>query len=161
MIYLAADHRGFKFKEEIKKFLSERGYEAEDVGAHEYTPDDDYIDFARAASEKILVSPALHKGIFICGSGHGVDMVANKYKDIRAALCFNETVAVQSRQHEDANVLVLPADWLSIQEAKNIVNMWLITGFPGEERNVRRLAKMQEIEEKNFFARSESALGGK
>ncbi len=150
MIYLAADHRGFQLKEELKKYLIEQGHEIEDLGALEYNKEDDYPDFAIAAAEKIAENPSAHRGILICGSGHGVDMVANKYKGVRAALVFNRRVAAQSREHEDANILVLASDWLESEEAKDIVTVWLAKPFSGAERHVRRLKKMEEIEDKNF-----------
>lgn len=158
MIYLGADHRGFLLKEELKKFLTDSGLEVQDVGAFEYNKDDDYVDFARIASEKIVEclmqdhrdSPRACRGVFICGSGHGMAIVADKFKGLRSALAFNRDVAIQSREHEDANILVLASDWLSVEEAKEIVLVWLKTPFSGEERHVRRLKKIQEIEEKNF-----------
>lgn len=150
MIYLAADHRGFQLKEAIKRFLAERSVAFEDVGATTYAEGDDYVDFARAAAEKIAANRLEHQGIFLCGSGHGVDMVANKFKGIRAALCWNRDVAKQSREHEDANVLVLPADWLDEAAVEEIVMMWLGTDFSNEERHVRRLKKIRGIEERNF-----------
>ncbi len=150
MIYLAADHRGFELKEQIKAFLAKIGHNIEDVGAFTYTQNDDYVDFARTAAEKISQNPEVDKGIFLCGSGHGMDMVANKYKGIRAVLCFNKEVAKQSREHEDANVLVLAADWISPDAAEEIVSTWLSTDFTGEERNVRRLGKIKEMEGLNF-----------
>lgn len=150
MIYLAADHRGFKLKEELKKYLLEQGFEAEDVGAFEYNKDDDYVDFASEAARKIAENSTLHKGIFICGSGHGMDMVANKFKGVRAVLVFNAEVAAQSREHEDANVLVLASDWLEPEKAKDLVTIWLGKQFDGAERNIRRLGKIEEIEKDNF-----------
>lgn len=150
MIYLAADHRGFKLKEELKKYLIEHRFEVEDVGAFTYDKTDDYADFARAACEKIVQNLSAHKGIFLCGSGHGVDIVANKYNGLRAALCFNKQIAAQSREHDDANVLALAADWVSPEEAKDIVIVWLGKQFSGEDRHVRRLKKIEEIEKKNF-----------
>ena len=150
MIYLAADHRGFQFKEELKKCLVEKGYEIEDVGAFSYDKNDDYVDFAIAAAEKIIKDSSVHRGVFICGSGHGMDIMANKYKGVRAAIGFNKAVAVQSREHENANVLVFAADWVSSSEAEEMVIAWLSTEFKGEERHVRRLKKMEEREAKNF-----------
>lgn len=147
MIYLAADHRGFQLKEAIKGFLAGRSIGFEDVGALTYADGDDYVDFAQAASEKIAENPLEHKGIFLCGSGHGVDMVANKFKGIRAALCWNVQVAKQSREHEDANVLVLPTDWLDEALAEEIVMAWLGASFSGEERHVRRIGKIAELEQ--------------
>ena len=150
MIYLATDHRGFKLKEELKRYLIEQGHEVEDFGAFEYKKDDDYPDFAVAVAEKVAENPEAHKGILICGSGHGMDMVANKFKGIRAALCFNRQVAVQSRAHEDANVLILASDWLDPADTKDIVTVWLGKQFDGAERNIRRLGKIREVEERNF-----------
>jgi len=150
MIYLAADHRGFLLKEELKKFLADSGFEVKDVGALSYNKSDDYVDFAREAAEKIVKSPERDRGIFICGSGHGMTMVADKYKGLRAALVFNKEVAIQSREHDDANILVFAADWITVEEAKEIALIWLKTTFSGEERHVRRLNKIKELEEKNF-----------
>ncbi len=151
MLYLAADHRGFQLREILKRFLSEELHvPLIDVGAHEQTLDDDYVDFAKSALEEIVKDPVNHKGIFICGSGHGMDMVANKYKGIRAALGFNADVARQSREHENTNVLVLASDWLKEDEAKKIVKIWLESEFSGVERHIRRIDKISAIEEKNF-----------
>ena len=150
MLYLATDHRGFQLKEAIKRFLTERGIAFEDCGASSYMEGDDYVDFASAAAEKIVANPLEHKGIFLCGSGHGVDMVANKYRGIRAALCWDEDEAKKSRNDDDANVLVLVADETDEPEAYRIVTLWLATPFSGAERHVRRLGKIQEIERANF-----------
>jgi ribose 5-phosphate isomerase B len=150
MIYLAADHRGFELKENLKKYLLEKGYAIEDVGAFVYDKDDDYVDFARIASEKIAVNPREHKGIFVCGSGHGMDVVANKHRGILAAKCSDVECAIQSREHGNSNVLSLGADYTTFEEAKEIVDVWLKTSFSGEERHSRRLNKIKEIEERNF-----------
>lgn len=150
MIYLGSDHRGFLLKEEIKRFLEGVGADVKDLGPEQLVSDDDYPDYAAAVCDRVAKNPAMDKGILFCGSGHGMDMVANKYKGIRAALGFNEKVAIQSREHEDANVLVLASDWMKPHEAKAIVKTWLETKFTSEERNVKRLKKIKEIEKKNF-----------
>ena len=150
MIYFAADHRGFQLKEILKQTLIVQGYPIEDMGALRFDETDDYVDFVKAAVEKIGDNPGLHKGIFVCGSGHGMDMVANKYKNIRAVLCYNRYVAVQSRQHENANVLVLASDWVKDKEAQDIMSDWLNAEYTSEERHARRLTKISEIEKKNF-----------
>lgn len=149
-VFLAADHRGFLLKEFLKTFLTEAGYLVEDCGVAVLTPDDDYVDVAEIAAEKVSKNPGEDKAILICGSGHGMDMVANKFKGMRAALCVNIGVARQSREHEDANALVLAADWLEHQTAADIARAWLEAEFTGEERHSRRLKKIQEIEEQNF-----------
>ena len=136
--------------EALKKHLLEHEHEIEDLGALEFNIDDDYPDFAGAVAAKVSEAPSFNRGILICGSGHGTDMVANKFKGVRAALCFNRKVAAQSREHEDANILVLASDWLKEAEAKDLVAAWLGTQFSGEERHIRRLRKIREIEEKNF-----------
>ncbi|MDP3710839.1 MAG: RpiB/LacA/LacB family sugar-phosphate isomerase [bacterium] len=150
MIYLGADHRGFELKEKIKMAMEAEGLELQDVGAFGYEKTDDYVDFAKAAAEKVVENPKKNKAILICGSGHGMDMMANKYKGVRSALAFNTEVAIQSREHEDANVLVLASDWLEDEEAIEILKVWLRTEFTGEERHVRRLKKIEEIEKQNF-----------
>ena len=150
MIYLAADHRGFALKEQLKQMLISQKYPVEDMGAFRFDETDDYVDFAKAALSKIADDPGVHRGIFICGSGHGMNIVADKYKEIRAAMGFNRYVAVQSRQHENANVLILAADWIKEKEARDIVSDWLSAEFTSEERHVRRLMKITEIEKKNF-----------
>lgn len=151
MIYLAADHRGFRLKEVLKRFLSQELHiPLVDVGAHEEDLYDDYVDFAESALEEIAKDPAGNKGIFICGSGHGMDIAANKYKGIRSALGFNADVSRQSREHENANVLVLASDWLKEDEAKKIVKVWLESEFSGVERHIRRIDKISAIEKKNF-----------
>lgn len=150
MLYLAADHRGFRLKEELKKYLIEKGYQIEDVGALAYERSDDYVDFAIAASEKIAQNPSAHKGIFICGSGQGMDIVANKYKGLHAALSLDVPSAIQSREHGNTNVLVLGADGLDLMRAKEIADVWLATPFTGEDRHLRRLHRIAQIEEKNF-----------
>jgi ribose 5-phosphate isomerase B len=161
MIYLGTDHRGFQLKEALRQYLGQQGYEVEDLGAFEYDQADDYPDFALAVAEKVGGNPNAHKGILVCGSGQGIDIVANKFPGIRAALCWNPQVAAQSREHEDANVLVLPSDHIDEVTAKDIVLVWLGKQFDGAERNIRRLGKIREIEERNFFAEGGSASGGK
>lgn len=151
MLYLAADHRGFQLKEVLKRFLSEELHlPLIDVGAHGHDLHDDYVDFAESALDVIAKDSASHKGIFICGSGHGMDMTANKYKGIRAALGFNVDAARQSREHENANVLVLASDWLKEDEAKKIVKIWLESEFSGVDRHIRRIDKISAIENENF-----------
>lgn len=149
-LVLAADHRGFQLKESLKRFLVSGGHEVEDAGDPAYNEHDDYVDFARIASEKIVADPERARGIFICGTGIGMDVVANKYRGLRAALVHDRETAVQSREHGDTNVLVLAADTLDEARAREIVTAFLDTSFSGEERHVRRLAKIREIEEKNF-----------
>jgi ribose 5-phosphate isomerase B len=122
----------------------------QDVGADEYEESDDYTDFAGMGAAIVSKNPSEYRGVFLCGSGHGVDIVANKYRGVRAAIGFNLDVVKQSREHDDANVLVIPADWVDEEEAKQMATLWLGTEFSGEERHVRRLKKLENVEEENF-----------
>ncbi len=146
MIYIGADHRGYKLKEILRVYLQELGYDFEDLGNKELNPDDDYPDFALAVAKKVAENPEENRGILICGSGVGVDIVANKTKSIRSALCFNVKQAQMSRNDDNANVLSLSADFISEGLAKEIVKIWLETPFSGLEHHARRIEKIQEIE---------------
>jgi ribose 5-phosphate isomerase B len=123
-IYLGADHRGFELKEEIKNWLQENEYEAEDVGAFVFDPEDDYVDMALKVAESVEGGED-DMGILLCGSGHGVEMIANRFSHVRAIIGFNDEVTVQAREHEDANILVLAAEWVETSEAIERVRMFL------------------------------------
>ncbi len=146
LIYLGADHRGFQLKESLKKYLKESGYEVVDVGNANYDQADDYPDFAALVGRKISLDPDNSKGILICGSGVGVDVAANKFKNVYSALAINSNQAMASRNDDNANVLSLAADYLNEEEAKKIVSVWLQTPFSGEERHNRRLEKIKKLE---------------
>src|SRR3989339_774463 len=144
MIYLGADHRGFQLKEEIKKFLAEKKYQFEDMGNFSYDPNDDYTDFAKLVAQKVSEKPEEHKGVLICGSGVGVDITANKFKGVRSALADDIATAKQSRKHDDANVLSLPANEVGFELAKQILETWLTTAFSNGEKYKRRIDKMEQ-----------------
>lgn len=143
MIYLGADHRGYNLKEDIKKFLTERGQVFKDMGNLKYDSNDDYADFAKLVAEKVLNNPETNKGILICGSGVGVDITANKFKGIRSALADDVQTAKQSREHDDTNILSLPADEVDFELAKEIISSWLSTSFSNVEKYKRRIGKME------------------
>lgn len=148
MNYIGADHRGFKLKEYIKKRFAEDNIMYEDKGDLTFIQQDDYVDYAVAVAEAVKQSPD-HKGILLCGSGAGVDMVANKIDGIRCALVQDEMRAKQAREHEDANVIALPADILGEEAAYQVIKAFLSTPFSGEDRHKRRLEKMAEVEKNN------------
>ena len=148
-IYLGADHRGFKLKEQLKKFLVEKGYEVEDVGAFEYEENDDYPDFAYGAALKIAADPS-GRGILLCGSGIGMDVVANKVKNIRATVAYSVESARHARANDDVNVITLAGDVLDLIPAQKIAEIFLTTPFSGEERHSRRLQKLAEIENRHL-----------
>lgn len=148
-IYLGADHRGFKLKENLKQALKDEAYDVVDCGAQALAPDDDYPDYAAPVAKQVGASPAAARGIVICGSGFGVDIVANKFPGIRAALAFTADHAYQGRHDDDVNVLALAADFVDAATAANIVKIFLTTPFAKEERYTRRLNKIDQIEVAN------------
>jgi len=148
MIFLGADHRGYDLKERLKRTLVDEGYQVVDLGNDHWDPQDDYVDFAHKVAEATVGDPQ-NKGIILCGSGAGVDMVANKIAGIRSALVFDVPRAIQARKHENANVLSLPSDTLDEESAYNIVKAFLLTQFNGELRHIRRLRKLKKVEEEH------------
>ena len=145
MIYIGADHRGFELKEQLKVWLIEQGYDVEDVGNFILDPDDDYVDPAIKVGEMVHGSDGKDVGILICGSGHGVDMVANRFLRVRAIIGFNDEVTVQGREHEDANVLVLPVNWLTTEQAIGRIRLFFSTEANTNERYVRRRLRMANM----------------
>ena len=143
-IPIAADHAGFELKEILKEELEHLGYEPEDLGASEENPDDDYPDYAHPLAREISRGEA-KRGILMCGSGIGVDIVANRYPRVRAALAWAPKIGELSRRHNDSNVLVIPARFVSEEEAVDIMTRWLDTPFEGG-RHMRRIEKIDEPE---------------
>ncbi len=143
-IYLATDHGGYELKEVLKDWLKENGYEVEDMGAKSFDPNDDYPDFIVPLAKQIAQeSDSL--GIISGRSGNGEAIAANKIKGVRAAVCINEEMARKAKEHNNANILSLGADYMGVDEAKNTVKAFLETPFTIEERHVRRLKKIEEI----------------
>ncbi len=139
MIILASDHAGYPLKEEIKKFFNKENIIAIDVGCYSKEQLDDYPDFAKAANNKVVEDPR-NVGIYICGTGIGMSIVANRNQKIRAALCKNEKFAELARRHNDANVLCLSGRFTSPRKAIKIVKVFLTTDFEGG-RHSRRIKK--------------------
>lgn len=145
LIYIGADHRGFKLKESLKNYLKESGYEAVDVGNSVYDQADDYPDFAKKVAKEVSLNSSESRGILICGSGVGMDIVANRFKNVRSVLASTPDQAASSRNDDNTNVLSLAADFLTESEAKKILTIWLETDFSGEERHKRRLEKIDQL----------------
>ena len=138
-IGIACDHAGYELKEFLVGYLSSKGYEVTDFGT-DSEQSVDYPDFAHPLAEAVA-SGELPAGIGICGSGEGMSMTLNKHRGIRAGLCWMPEIAELTRLHNDANILVLPARFVSNDEAIAIVDKFLTTGFEGG-RHVRRIAKI-------------------
>ncbi len=134
-IAIASDHAAFKMKENLKIFIQREGYRVIDYGTSS-EESVDYPDFIHPLAKDINEGKYC-RGIILCGSGNGVSMVANKYNNIRAALCWIPEIAKYARSHNDANILSLPARFISIEKAKEIVNMFLKTNFEGGRHEIR------------------------
>lgn len=138
-IALGSDHGGYKLKTEILQFLVANGYDATDMGCHS-EDSVDYPDFAHKVCTEITAGRFTH-GILVCGTGIGMSIAANRFRDIRAALCSESFSARMSREHNDANVLCLGDRVLGVALALDIVNVWLKTEFAGG-RHLRRIKMM-------------------
>ena len=136
---IGSDHAGYQLKEQLKEFLKEKGHVLKDFGT--YSEDStDYPDYAHPLAQSVQ-KKEVDFGILMCGSGNGINMTANKHQGIRAALCWEEELAKFARQHNNANVISLPARFISFEEAKNIVNTFLNTEFEGG-RHEKRVDKI-------------------
>jgi ribose 5-phosphate isomerase B len=144
-IYIGTDHAGDELKQKLVPFIQLLGYEAVDFGAHEYNENDDYPDFI-APVAKAVSEDASARGIILGGSGQGEAMTANRFPNVRAAVYYGGTLDIVrlSREHNDANILSLGARFLSEEEAKGAVELWLSTAFPGGERHERRIEKIEK-----------------
>lgn len=144
-IYLGADHAGFELKEKIKSFLLEKDFDVEDCGAFTFDQNDDYPNLVLNAARKTSEDSSAF-GIVFGKSGTGECIVANKAKGVRAALGFNKENVELSRLHNDANVLSLGSLFVNEKLAKELVKIFLETKFTNEERHVRRINKIKELE---------------
>jgi|SRR5882672_2537245 len=140
-IPIAADHAGFALKERLVQELKRLGYEPLDLGTHS-TESTDYPDFAHPVAEQVEHGDA-HRGVLLCGTGLGMAYAANRHHGVRAAVAWNSEIARLARQHNDANVLVLPARFVSENEGLEILHAWLDTPFEGG-RHARRIEKIEE-----------------
>jgi ribose 5-phosphate isomerase B len=139
IIPIGADHAGFSLKEELISYLKQRGYKLKDFGC--YSEDSiDYPDYAHPVAEMVENNPGM-LGIIICGSGNGINMTANKHQGIRSALCWKKEIAQLAREHNDANIIALPARFISTKQAIEMVDTFLTTSFEGG-RHQRRVDKI-------------------
>ncbi len=139
VIGLACDHAGFEMKEHIKAMLASRGYQCKDFGTYS-TDSVDYPDYAHPLAAAVEAGEC-YPGIAICGSGNGINMTLNKHQGIRAALCWTEELAALARAHNNANVLVMPGRFISLDASSAIVDTFLSTEFEGGRHN-RRVEKI-------------------
>ena len=134
-IAIGADHAGFELKEQLITYLKLHNNIVIDKGCFS-SERADYPDFAHAVATSIINKEA-NFGVLMCGSGNGINISANKHKGIRAALCWNSEIAIMARQHNDANILVLPARYISLEEAFKCIDVFLTTAFEGGRHQTR------------------------
>lgn len=147
MIYIGSDHRGFKVKEKIKVILDKKKLNYQDLGTNSDSVPSDYPDFAQKVGQSI--SGPSDRGILVCYTGTGMCIAANKIKGVRASVVWNVFTAKRSREDNDANILCLPAKFITNTNLEKILNSWLETKFSGRERHIRRLNKINKIESKH------------
>jgi ribose 5-phosphate isomerase B len=138
-IAIGSDHAGFEYKELLRSFLAAMGHELRDFGAYS-GESSDYADFAHPVATGVEVKD-FEFGILVCGSANGVAITANKHAGIRAAICWKAELAQLARAHNDANIVCIPARFISEEEAKDIVQIFLSTSFEGG-RHARRVSKI-------------------
>ncbi len=143
LVGIGSDHGGFRLKEDIKQYLTEKGIEFRDFGTHS-TDSVDYPDISRAVAEAVAGAKC-DRGIIICGTGIGVCIAANKVKGIRAALCHDTYSAQMSREHNNANILTMGERVIGNGLARAIVEKWLATEFAGG-RHAQRVCKIADLE---------------
>ena len=144
MIPIASDHAGFQMKQRLIDELRKLGYEPQDLGSPDDTTPDDYPDYAHQVAKEVADGEA-KRGILLCGSGVGMDIVANRYRGVRAALAWQPEIGEMSRRHNDSNVLVLPARYMSNEEGVATMKAWLDARFEGG-RHERRVNKIEPQE---------------
>ncbi len=141
VIAIGSDHAAFPVKEKLKDILASKGYKVKDFGVT--SPDScDYPDIARPLAQAVAEGK-YERGILLCGTGLGMSYAANRYENVRAALCWSKEVAKMAREHNNSNVLVLSGRHATIDPLEDIMLTWLVTEFPNEERHARRIRKIE------------------
>ena len=145
-IYIGADHNGFSLKGALTAWLDQSGYEVVDEGDDQLNPGDDFPQYAsRVVTALLSDEDTDSRGILICGSGQGMCIAANRFKGVRASLCWDTKEAEMSRNDDDANILCLPARIISEGKAENILRVWLATPFAGATRFKRRIRELDNL----------------
>lgn len=147
-IYFATDHAGYELKEALASYVEkDLGYTVADMGAHQNDSNDDYPDFIQLAAQEVSHDPSGSRGIIMGGSGQGEAIVANRFPNVRCTVYYGGPLDIikLSREHNNANILSLGARFMSLDEAKAAVKLWLETSFVEEDRHMRRIKKIEQI----------------
>jgi len=144
-IFIGTDHRGFELKNKLLEYLQEKNIRVEDLGNYQYDAQDDYPDFAGKVAQAVLQSQTESVGIVICGSGVGVSIAANRFQRIRCALGFNESQVKHARENDHANMLAIPCDYITFEQATKIIDAFLNSQPIQNEKYLRRVEKLDSI----------------
>ncbi|HSX02018.1 MAG TPA: RpiB/LacA/LacB family sugar-phosphate isomerase [Candidatus Saccharimonadia bacterium] len=144
-IFIGADHAGYKLKMMVSEHLHHKGYEVVDVGAKTLNDEDDYPRYAYSVAGKILGGDDDDRGVLLCGSGQGMSMAANRVNGVRAALAWSVESATAAREDDNANVLVLPARFVSEYAALEMIDAWLEAKFKADPKYQRRLDELEQL----------------
>ncbi|HEV8495956.1 MAG TPA: ribose 5-phosphate isomerase B [Gemmatimonadaceae bacterium] len=142
-ILIASDHAGFELKEKLARALGELGYDVQDLGT-DSAESTDYADYAHPLAQKVSAGE-VQRGVLLCGTGLGMSYTANRYPHVRAAVAWNPDIAKLAREHNDSNVLVVPARFVSEELGIAILKTWLDTPFEGG-RHARRVDKIEKTD---------------
>lgn len=154
-IHIATDHAGLEFSQRLQAHLGGNGHEVVDHGPQSYDPVDDYPSFCINAARAVVADQQAGieaLGVVFGGSGNGEQMAANKVAGARAALVWNRSTAELAREHNNANVISIGARQHTVEEAIQFIDLFIATGFPGDERHVRRIAQLAEYESTGVIA---------
>lgn len=143
-IAIGADHRGFELKNKILSGLKEKGFDVIDVGAYEYDAQDDFPQFGQKVAAEIQKNPETTVGIVICGSGIGVNIAANRYKNVRCGLIFNKTQVEHARKNDHINAIAIPSDYFSYEQAMEFIDIFITTEIDQQEKYLRRKMQLDE-----------------
>ncbi len=145
-VYIGADHRGFALKEQLVPWLTKKGYDVMDCGNTVLDPLDDFPDFSFAVAQNVAAD-SKSRGIIICGSGGGVTIAANKVPGIRCATVAYADEVKHNRENNDVNMIALASDYTKFKESCEFAEIFLKTGFKGDEKYARRIQKITAYEE--------------
>lgn len=144
-IYLGADHRGFELKNQVKSWLLDDDFEVMDLGASELIPTDDFVEYAVSVGQNVSQNKD-SKGIVICGSGAGVEIAANKVDGVRCSLGQSKEQVQKAREDDDINVLAIASDFITTENAKDLIESFLQTDFIASNNHNRRIEKISNLE---------------
>ena len=151
-VFISSDHAGFKLKTLIVSWVNAAGHEAVDLGPFKYDPADDYPDYIKLTAKEVAHDPKA-RGIVLGSSGEGEAIVANRFPRVRATVYYggNREIIKLSRQHNDANILSIGAHFVDEEEAKEMVELWLLMSFSGEIRHTRRIQEIDQIMTEKWY----------